>query len=58
MASTLVDINQSYTCKVRVLDPYPDSVSIKQDTVIGRAESIESKPLTVVREEDASKSTS
>ena len=58
MASTLVDINQSCTYKVKVLDPYPTSVSIKQDTVIGRAEPIEDKPLTVVREEDASKSKS
>lgn len=57
MASTLVDINQSCTGKVRVLNPFPTSVSIKQDAVIGRAEPIEGKPLTVVSEEDASEVT-
>ena len=54
MASTLVDINQACTGKVRVLNPFPTAVSIKQDAVIGKAETIDGKPFVVACEEDAS----
>ncbi|MCG8048608.1 MAG: retroviral-like aspartic protease family protein, partial [Candidatus Thiodiazotropha endolucinida] len=52
MASTLVDINQGCTCKVRLLNPFPTPVSIKQDAVLGKAELIEGKPRALLQEED------
>ena len=53
MASTLVDINRACTCKVRVLNPFPTAMSIKQDAVIGRAEPIEGNPVVVTNDKDA-----
>ena len=41
MASTLVDINQSPTCKVRILNPHHSEVTLWQDSVIGTAEKID-----------------
>lgn len=41
MASTLVNINRTTTCKVRVLNPYPTDMVLKQDAEIGKAERIE-----------------
>ena len=38
MASTRIDINQSSTCKVRILNPYSTDVSIEQGAIIGKAE--------------------
>ncbi|MCW4264114.1 MAG: retroviral-like aspartic protease family protein [Candidatus Thiodiazotropha endolucinida] len=52
MASTLVDINRACTCKVRLLNPLPTAMSIKQDAVIGKAEPIDGMPKVVVEEED------
>ena len=52
MASTLVDINHSCTCKVRILNPFPTAISIKQNAVLGTAEPIEGKPKTIARQED------
>ena len=52
MASTLVDINRACTCKVRLLNPFPTSMSIKQDAVIGNAEPVEGRPKVVVGQED------
>ena len=52
MASTLVDINEGCTCKVRMLNPFPTAMSIKQDAVIGRAEPIQGKPVVIVSQED------
>ena len=54
MASTLVDLNQACTGKVRVLNPFPTAVSIKQDAMIGKAEAIDGEPFVVACEEDAS----
>ena len=51
MASTLVDINQACICKVRVLNPFPTAMSIKQDAVIGKAEPAECIPVIVADEE-------
>ena len=48
MASTLVDINRACTCKVRVLNPFPTAVSIKQDAVVGHAEPILDNPKILV----------
>ena len=52
MASTLVDINEGCTCKVRMLNPFPTAMSIKQDAVIGRAQPIQGKPVVIVSQED------
>lgn len=54
MASTLVDINRACTGKVRVLNPFPTAISIKQDAVIGKAEAIEGEPAVLAKEEDSS----
>ncbi|MCG7875455.1 MAG: hypothetical protein N0C90_03920, partial [Candidatus Thiodiazotropha endolucinida] len=54
MATTLVDINEACTCKVRMLNPFPTAMTIKQDAVIGKAEPIEGKPITVAHQEDKS----
>jgi hypothetical protein len=40
MAASLVDINKSNTSKVRLLNPYPTPVSIRQDAILGSAERI------------------
>ena len=40
----LVDINSAPTVKVRLLNPFPTDVSIKQDTVIGTAALVENQP--------------
>ena len=39
---------------VKVLNPFPTDMSIKQDAVIGKEEPIEGKPTVIVREEDSS----
>ena len=51
MASTLVNINRSATSKVRVLNPFPASVKLKQDAVIGKAEKIE-RVVSIVSEKE------
>ena len=51
MAATLVDINNGCTCKVRVLNPFPTAMSIKQDAVLGQAEPIEGKPRVIAKQE-------
>ena len=52
MAPTLCDINQECTSKVRLLNPFPTAVSIKQDAVVGQAEPIDGIPRAVVQEEN------
>ena len=53
MAPTLCDINQECTSKVRLLNPFPTAVSIKQDAVVGWAEPIDGTPKALVQKEDA-----
>ena len=38
MASSLVNINKQVTQKVRLMNPFPTEVTLRQDTVIGTAE--------------------
>ena len=38
MASSLVNINKHVTQKVRLMNPFPTEVTLRQDTVIGTAE--------------------
>lgn len=52
MAATLVNINKACTCKVRILNPYPTAMSIKQDVIIGNAEPMEGQPVIIVKQED------
>ena len=52
MAGTLVNINESPTCKVRILNPFPDGVVIKQDALIGKAEHIDRVVSVIVEAED------
>ena len=52
MAPSLANIGRSCTSKVRLLNPFPMAVSIKQDAVVGRAEPIEGEPKVLVPEEN------
>ena len=56
MASNLADINQAPTVKVRLMNPFGGSVSIKQGAVIGSAEDLTHNSIlqTVVNSEDPS----
>lgn len=54
MAATLVDISRGCTCKVRILNPFPTEMSIKQDAVVGQAVPIEGKPIVLAQEENTS----
>lgn len=51
MAATLVDINNGCTCKIRLLNPFPTAISIKQDAVIGNAEAIIGSPTILFEQE-------
>lgn len=51
MASTLVDINRSPTCKIRVLNPYSTEVALRQDAEVATAEKIDRIVTTIVEEE-------
>ena len=54
VASTLVDIRDQVTNKVRVLNPYPDPAIISQNSVIGRAEQVMSSATRLFETEDGS----
>ena len=54
MASTLVDINRACIGQVRMLNPFPTAISIKQDAVTGKAEAIEGEPAVLAKEEASS----
>ena len=51
MAATRVDISQGSTCKVRMLNPLPMEMVIKQNVVVGKAVPIEGKPPVLAQEE-------
>jgi len=53
MATTLVDVNRSPTCKVRVLNPLPGEVVLRQDAEVACAERIGSV-MTVVADAEGS----
>ena len=52
MPSTLVNINRTSTCKVRLVNPFQTEMSIKRDAIIGRAEPVEDKPVVVEDKEE------
>ena len=54
MASTLADIKEAATCKVRMLNPFPTAILIKQDAVIGKEQPIASKPRVIGNQRDNS----
>ena len=58
MPSTLVNINRTNTCEVRLVNPFQTKMSIKQDAVIGRAEPVERKPVVIEDKEDETKALS
>ena len=58
MPFTLVNINRTSTCKVRLVNPFQTEISIKRDAVIGRAEPVEGKPVVVEDNEDETKAVS
>ena len=54
MASTLVDIKEASTCKVRMLNPFPTAIPIKQDALMGKEQPIASKPRVIGSQRDNS----
>ena len=57
LAPSLVDVANNATVKVRVLNPSNESISIKQDTVVGHAFQIEPHVEVLLSEEDESENT-
>ena len=55
MASTLVNINKSPTCQVRVMNPYHSDRTVRQDAEIARAEKIEGVISVIANEESEEK---
>ena len=51
MASVLVDLNRNPTSKIRLLNPFPYSVDINQDSALGQAEQIDSIKSTLKGQE-------
>ncbi|MES9884358.1 MAG: retropepsin-like aspartic protease, partial [Sedimenticola sp.] len=51
MATTLVDINSSTTCRIRVMNPFSNEVDLRQDAEIASAEKIE-RVVTVISSEE------
>ena len=51
MASSLSDLDSKVTHKVRILNPHPNDISIKQDTTLGTAEMVV-KTITLVNQEN------
>ena len=52
VAPTLVDIADQVTVKVRVMNPFTEDVSIRQDTVIGHFEDVHSEPEVAIKGEE------
>lgn len=52
MAPCLVDISKNVTCKARILNPYDYKRTLYQDAIIGSAEIVETKPITLFVCED------
>ena len=52
MASSLVDVANNTTVKVRVMNPFPNSVSLKQNTVVGSVEKIDDEVETLLDAEN------
>ena len=53
LASTLVDVNAATTCKIRMLNPMPDNVVLKQETEVGMAERSDSIVSVIAESESA-----
>ena len=53
MAGTLVDTNRDGSCKVRIVNPFPTAISVRQDAVIGQAIPIESNPRGLAQNENS-----
>ena len=52
MAATLVDNKMNVTNKVRLLNPFPTTVSLQQNAVVGTAEPVPVQPITLVPQEN------
>ena len=52
ISPALVDINKSQTCEVRIVNPFPTAIAIKQNSVLGIAEPIERFPMSIDHQED------
>ena len=58
VSPALVDVKQSRTCEVRIVNPFDTAIAIKQSTILGIAEPIERCPMPVERQEDVNVKTS
>lgn len=56
MASVLVDVNANPTCKIRLLNPFPNAAFVNQDAVLGQAEEIGVLKGVIKREENPAES--
>jgi hypothetical protein len=54
MASTLVNINNGPTCKVKVLNPFSSDITLRQNAEIGKAEQTKRITNIVTEEENRS----
>jgi hypothetical protein len=52
MASCLVDIRNEVTNKIRLMNPFDYEIQVNQNTVVGKAEKVESQPTTLFTVED------
>ncbi|KAH3711575.1 hypothetical protein DPMN_071246 [Dreissena polymorpha] len=52
MAATLVNINRAVTCKVKVLNPFSTSVTLRHHAEIGEAERIDCCTGVIANEEN------
>ena len=57
MALCLVNVKDNTSVKVRVINPYPDPTSVKQDTVLGSATPYGGSPQVLLETEGSSDST-
>jgi len=52
MAPSVVDISEDVTLKVRIMNPFDEEYTLKQDTVLGNAEELDSEPLMLMNYEN------
>ena len=51
MAPSLINISTACTSKIRLLNPFPTAISIRQDAIVGQAEPIVRPPKVLVDQE-------
>lgn len=52
MAPSVVDISEDVTLKVRIMNPFDEQYTLKQDNILGNAEELDSEPLMLMNYEN------